>query len=558
MKRWTKSVIPRFAGMAGMKGTFKWRLLIILVVLIGALIYCFPTLATLTKEPLSWWPSFFPQDTIHLGLDLQGGMHLILEVQTDKAVESSVERIKNDLKNDLKKEGIFTIYIDRVQGDKIEVVLLNPDVKQRFDPYLKEQYPILKQISDAQIEGDRVKVLLTMDPKQLDEIKKSAVDQALETVRNRIDQFGVSEPEIARQGQNRILIQLPGVEDPQRAKELIGKTALLEFKLVDDVNSLQRALAGDIPFGDVILYQRTEDPKTGAVRKIPFLIKDKTLMTGDALQDARVRFDQYNNLPYISLTLKSLGAREFDRITAENVGKRLAIILDNNIYSAPVIKSRISGGQAVIEGGFGGPRGLDEAKDLAIVLRAGSLPAPVDILEERTVGPSLGRDSIIKGIKSIIIGGILVILFMIVYYKAAGIVADMALIMNLIIIMGALAILKATLTLPGIAGLVLTVGMAVDANVLIFERIREELRLGKTPMAAIDAGYSKAFLTIMDANVTTLIAALVLLQFGTGPIKGFAVTLSIGIVASMFTAIVATRFVFDLFLSKVRVKRLSI
>jgi len=540
--------------MAGMKGTFKWRLLIILVVLIGALIYCFPTLATLTKEPISWWPKVFPQDKIHLGLDLQGGMHLILEVETDKAVESHVERIKNDLKNDLKKEEIFTIYLDRVQGDKIEVVLLNPDVKQRFDPYLKDEYPILKQISDSQIEGDRVKVLLEMDPKQIDEIKKSAVDQALETVRNRIDQFGVSEPEIARQGQNRILIQLPGVKDPQRAKDLIGKTALLEFKLVDDVNSLQRALAGDIPFGDVILYQRAEDPKTGAVRKIPFLIKDKTLMTGDALQDARVRFDQYKNTPYIFLSLKSVGAREFDRITAENVGKRLAIILDNNVYSAPVIKQRISGGEAVIEGSFT----LDEAKDLAIVLRAGSLPAPVQILEERTVGPSLGRDSINKGIKSIIIGGILVVLFMIIYYKAAGIVADMALIMNLIIIMGALAILKATLTLPGIAGLVLTVGMAVDANVLIFERIREELRVGKTPMAAIDAGYSKAFLTIMDANVTTLIAALVLLQFGTGPIKGFAVTLSIGIVASMFTAIVATRFVFDLVLSKVRVKRLSI
>jgi preprotein translocase subunit SecD len=364
----------------------------------------------------------------------------------------------------------------------------------------------------------------------------------------------VSEPEIARQGQNRILIQLPGVKDPQRAKDLIGKTALLEFKLVDDVNSLQRALAGDIPFGDVILYERQEDPKTGAVRKIPYLIQDKTLMTGDALQDARVRFDQYNNLPYISLSLKPVGAREFDRITAENVGKRLAIILDNTIYSAPVIKQRISGGQAVIEGSFT----LDEAKDLAIVLRAGSLPAPVQILEERTVGPSLGRDSINKGIKSIIIGGILVVLFMIIYYKAAGLVADLALIMNLIIIMGALAILKATLTLPGIAGLVLTVGMAVDANVLIFERIREELRVGKTPMAAIDAGYAKAFLTIMDANVTTLIAALVLLQFGTGPIKGFAVTLSIGIVASMFTAIVVTRFVFDLVLSRVRVKRLSI
>ena len=542
--------------MAGMKGTFKWRLVIILIVLIGALIYCFPTLATLAKEPPSWWPKFLPQDKIHLGLDLQGGMHLVLEVETDKAVESNIERIKNDLKNDLKKEKIFATYVDRVQGDKIEVVLLNPEVKEReggFDDYLKEKYPILKEVNSSQ-EGDRVKVLLAMDPGQIEEIKKSAVDQALETIRNRIDEFGVSEPEIARQGQNRILIQLPGVKDVQRAKDLIGRTALLEFKLVDDVNSLQRALAGEIPFGDVILYQRVEDPKTGAVRKVPYLIQDKTLMTGDALQDARVRFDQYNNRPYVSLSLKSIGAREFDRITAENVGRHLAIILDNNVYSAPVIKQRISGGQAVIEGSFT----LDEAKDLAIVLRAGSLPAPVQILEERTVGPSLGQDSINKGIKSIVIGGILVVLFMIIYYRAAGIVADLALIMNLIIIVGVLAAFRATLTLPGIAGLVLTVGMAVDANVLIFERIREELRLGKTPMAAIDAGYAKAFLTIMDANITTLIAALVLLQFGTGPIKGFAVTLSIGIVASMFTAIVVTRFVFDLVLGRVRVKRLSI
>ena len=542
--------------MAGMKGSFRWRLVIILIVFIGALIYCFPTLGTLAKEPPSWWPKFFPQDKIHLGLDLQGGMHLILEVETDKAIESHIERIKNDLKNDLKKEKIFATYVDRVQGDKIEVVLLNPEVKEReggFDDYLKEKYPILQEVDSSQ-EGDRVKVLLAMDPKQIEDIKKSAVDQALETIRNRVDEFGVSEPEIARQGHNRILIQLPGIKDVQRAKDLIGRTALLEFKLVDDVNSLQRALTGEIPIGDVILYQRVEDPKTGAVRKVPYLIKDKTLMTGDALQDARVRFDQYNNRPYVSLSLKAVGAREFDRITAENVGRHLAIILDNNVYSAPVIKQRISGGQAIIEGSFT----LDEAKDLAIVLRAGSLPAPVQILEERTVGPSLGQDSINKGIKSIIIGGILVVLFMIVYYKAAGTVADMALIMNLIIIMGALAILGATLTLPGIAGLVLTVGMAVDANVLIFERIREELRLGKTPMAAIDAGYAKAFLTIMDANITTLIAALVLLQFGTGPIKGFAVTLSIGIVASMFTAIVVTRFVFDLVLSRVRVKRLSI
>jgi preprotein translocase subunit SecD len=536
--------------MAGTQSKFRWRLLLILIVFIGALVYIFPTL---TRETPSWWPQFLPQDKIHLGLDLQGGMHLILEVETEKAVESSMERIKNDLKNDLKKERIFYTYLDRVQGDKIEVVLLNPDVKEKFDPYLKDEYPLLKEI-DFKQEGDRVKVLVGIGADYKRDLERSAVDQALETIRNRIDEFGVAEPEIARQGTNRILIQLPGVDDPQRAKGLIGKTALLEFKLVDDEFSLQRALAGEIPFGDVILYQRKEDPKTGAVRKIPFLLKDRTLMTGDALKDARVRFDQYNNMPYITLSLKPIGAREFDRITADNVGRRLAIILDNNVYSAPVIKQRISGGEAVIEG----IPTLEEAKDLAIVLRAGSLPAPVRILEERTVGPSLGQDSIDKGIRSIIIGGILVVLFMIIYYKLSGTVADVALIMNLIIIMGVLAVFRATLTLPGIAGLVLTVGMAVDANVLIFERIREELRLGKPPRAAIEAGYSKAFLTIMDANVTTLIAALVLLQFGTGPIKGFAVTLSIGIVASLFTAMVVTRFIFDLFLSKVRVKQLSI
>jgi preprotein translocase subunit SecD len=537
--------------MTGTQSKFKWRLVLILIVFIGAVVYCLPTLP---MEPLAWWPKFFPQDKIHLGLDLQGGMHLILEVETAEAVESEMERIKNDLKNDLNKEKIFAVSVERVQGDKIEVLLLNPEVKKKFDVYLDDEYPILKQVGDPQQEGDRVKVFLEMDPRQIADIKKSSVEQALETIRNRIDEFGVSEPEIARQGTDRILIQLPGVDDPQRAKKLIGDTALLEFKLVDEGYDVGRALAGDIPFGDVILYERQEDPKTGAVRKIPYVIQDKALMTGDALKDARVRFNEFNR-PEVTLSLNAAGARQFDRITAENVGRRLAIILDNNVYSAPVIEERISGGEARIKSTT---FTLEEAKDLAIVLRAGSLPAPVKILEERTVGPSLGQDSIRKGITSIIIGGILVVLFMIIYYKAAGIVADLALIMNLLIIMGVLAAFKATLTLPGIAGLVLTVGMAVDANVLIFERIREEVRMGKPPRAALEAGYSKAFLTIMDANVTTLIAALVLLQFGTGPIKGFAVTLSIGIVASLFTAMVVTRFVFDLVLSKVRVKRLSI
>jgi preprotein translocase subunit SecD len=532
-----------------MTRSLQWRFLLIFAVLIGAAIFVYPTFV---KELPSWWPAFFPQDKIHLGLDLQGGMHLTFEVEADKAVESSAERIKNDLGNNLKKERIFYTYIDRVQGNKIEVVLLNPDVKKNFDSYLKEQYPTLKEATSRQ-EGDRVKVLLEMDPRQIDEIKKSAVDQALETIRNRVDQFGVAEPDISRQGENMILIQLPGIKDPERAKELIGKTALLEFKLVDEEYDVGRALAGDIPFGDVILYEREVDPKTGAVRRIPYLIKDKTLMTGDALKDARVRLDQ-NNMPYVGLSFHPAGAGLFEQITGDNVGRRLAIVLDGTVYSAPVIRQRIGGGEAIIEGRFS----MEDARDLAIVLRAGSLPAPIKILEERTVGPSLGQDSINKGIKATMIGGLLVIIAMIAYYRLAGFVANIALILNMVLLLAALAALRGTLTLPGIAGIALTVGMAVDANVLIYERIREEMRLGKPAGAALEAGYTRAFLTIMDSNVTTIIAALVLLQFGTGPIKGFAITLSIGIAASMFTAIVVTRFIFDFVLNNFRVKRWSI
>ncbi len=532
-----------------MTRSLQWRFLLILAILIGAAIFLYPTFV---KELPTWWPKFFPQDKIHLGLDLQGGMHLTFEVEADKAVESSVEQMKNDLGNNLKKENIFYTYLERAQGNKIEVVLLNPDVKAKFDSYLKEQYPILKEAT-SQSEGDRVKVLLEMDPRQIAEIKKSAVDQALETIRNRVDQFGVAEPEIARQGENMILVQLPGIKDPERAKELIGKTALLEFKLVDEEYDRSRALAGNIPIGDVILYERVTDPQTGAITKVPFLIKDKTLMTGDVLKDARVKPDQ-NNRPYVGISFHPAGARLFEQITGDNVGKRLAIILDNNIYSAPVIRQRIAGGEAIIEGRFT----MEDARDLAIVLRAGSLPAPVKILEERTVGPSLGQDSINKGIKATLIGGLLVLIAMILYYRMAGFVANIALILNIFLLLAALAALHGTLTLPGIAGIALTVGMAVDANVLIYERLREEMRLGKPPGAALAAGYTRAFLAIMDSNVTTVIAALVLLQFGTGPIKGFAITLTIGLAASMFTAIVVTRFIFDFVLNNFRVKRWSV
>ena len=393
-----------------------------------------------------------------------------------------------------------------------------------------------------------------LDSKQSDQIKKNALDQALETIRNRIDQFGVSEPEITLQGTDRILIQLPGVKDPQRAKSLIGRTALLEFKLVDEEGDIEAALKGNIPEGDILLYQRVVDPKTGGVKKVPYLLKEKTLMTGEILKDARVALDSQFHEPYIALEFDDIGAKLFEQITGANVKKRLAIILDDNVYSAPVIQERIAGGRAQITGRFT----TDEANELAIVLRAGALPAPVRIIEERTVGPSLGQDSIRMGIISVLISAGLVVLFMIFYYRVAGMIADVALILNTILVFAILALFRATLTLPGIAGLVLSIGMAVDANILIHERIKEELRWGKTPRAAIDQGYHRAFTTIIDSNVTTIIAALFLYQFGTGPVRGFAVTLFWGITANIFTAVFVTRWIFDYLTLKVRVKKLSI
>ena len=375
----------------------------------------------------------------------------------------------------------------------------------------------------------------------------------METIRNRIDQFGVTEPEIIPEGDNRIMVQLPGIKDPERAKNLIGKTALLEFKLVDDEHSVDEALRGNVPEGSVIAYGARED-RHGGRGQVPYLLKNKTLLTGASLETAKVQISDRYGEPHVAIKFNSQGAMDFDRITNENVRKRLAIVLDGVVHSAPVIQERISGGQAQITGNFT----QDEARDLAIVLRAGALPAPVNTLEETTVGPSLGSDSIRQGIIAALIGFALVVIFMAFYYRLSGLVADSVLILNIIVLLGILAAFKATLTLPGIAGIVLVIGMAVDANVLIFERVREELRIGKTPSAAIDAGYGKAFITILDANITTLIAALFLFAFGTGPIKGFALTLSIGIVVSMFTAIFVTRAIFDYFIWNRGAKKISI
>jgi preprotein translocase subunit SecD len=364
----------------------------------------------------------------------------------------------------------------------------------------------------------------------------------------------VREPQIVAEGEDRIVVQLPGVKDQQRAIELVGKTALLEFKLVDEGASVEEALKGNLPEEDQLLYMKNVDSQTGRLSRTPILVRKRAVLTGDTIKTARVNFQSQAGGAYVSLSFDNRGAQIFDRVTAENVKRRLAIVLDDTVYSAPVIQERISGGEAQITGSFT----PEEASDLAIVLRAGSLPAPVKIIQNVSVGPSLGRDSIQKGIRAALIGGFLVIGFMLVYYRFAGLVADVALVFNILFLLAGMALLEATLTLPGIAGIILAIGMAVDSNVLIFERIREELRSKKTVRASIDAGYDKAFWTVVDSHVTTLITSMILFQFGTGPIKGFAVTLSMGVAINLFTALVCTKVVFDYLNAKRPMQALSI
>ena len=419
-----------------MTKNLQWRILIALGVIIFAVLGMLPI-----------------QEKINLGLDLQGGMRLVLKVDTDKIPE---------------------------------------------------------------------------------EAREDAPNRALEIIRNRIDQFGVREPLIQRQGKNAIVVQLPGVTDRDRAIELIGKTALLEFKIVEDSEELnQRASAGDVPEG----YELKQEGKQ------TLLLRKNVELTGDTLISAEVKFDQSRfNEAYIAIEFNSKGAAIFSEVTSQNIGKRLAIVLDGKIHSAPRINEKIPSGRASITGRFT----VEEAGDLAIVLRAGALPAPIYIEEERTVGALLGRDSIESGIRASLIGVALVLGFMVIYYLFSGIIASIAMLLNFAIVLGVLGWLHTTLTLPGIAGMILVIGMAVDANVLIYERIREELSTGKHIRSAISSGYHKAFTTILDSNITTLIAAMLLFKFGTGPIRGFGVTLSIGILASMFTAIFVTRIIFDL------------
>ena len=534
-----------------MRQSVLTRIIIFGMATLAALIYLVPTFVSALP---AWWTSILPAEKIHLGLDLQGGSHLVLEVKVDKAIEHHVERLRGDLINKFREKGITGVSVDRVDGAQI-VVKVPAANSEQARGVIKGEFGNLTEAKTPQTSGGSTEFFLTLSREELRNLRETIVDQSLETIRNRIDQFGVSEPIIQRQGQQNILVQLPGIQDPQRAKDIIGKTALLEFKLVDDNANVEEAVKSGAPPGRQVLYGQVGKAGTGgSVEKVPYVLESRTLMTGEYIQDARVRPGEQLQGPSVELILNNQGARQFEQITAANVKRRLAIILDNSVYSAPVIQERIGGGRASITGSFD----IKEARDLSIVLRAGALPAPVEIAEERTVGPSLGQDSINQGVMSFIVGGALVVIFMIAYYKGAGLVAVVALLFNVLYMIALLAGFQAVLTLPGIAGVVLTIGMAVDANVLIHERIREEIRAGRAVRSAVDAGYQNALPAILDSNITTFLSGVILFQFGTGPVKGFAVTLCIGILTTVITAVYLTRIYYDYRIGARRLERISI
>jgi preprotein translocase subunit SecD len=497
------------------------------------------------KLPL---PAYFDtMPKIQLGLDLQGGTHLLLEVKLQDAINHALKRRADDLSRALTDNKLEPPIVSQKPDGTVVVKLKNPTERTAFLSLIDKSFPdIVLATSENDGEGA---YRLNFKERDAIQLRNNAMDQALETIRNRIDQLGVRETTVQKEGDSDILVQLPGIQDPERAKELIGKTAVLEFRFLDDKNSLADALKnGPLP-GDEILSGPAQTE--GAQQ---YLVETNVLMTGDVVTDARVRPGTRLEGPYVEVKLDKRGADAFAAITAENVGRHLAIVLDRTVYSAPVIKEPIPGGDVQITGSFS----FEDAHELAIVLRSGALPAPVEIIEERTVGPSLGRDSIRQGELSFIVGAIAVLAFMAVYYNGAGVLADFGLTLNILLLVCVMAALQATLTLPGIAGIVLTLGMSVDANVLVNERMREELRAGKSPREAVKVGYERAWSAIRDSNISTFVAGLILFQFGTGPVKGFAVTLCVGVLTGVFSCFVVTRAWYDYKISMRRLNAISV
>lgn len=492
-------------------------------------------------------PGFFDSlPKIQLGLDLQGGTHLLLEVKLDEAVTNALSRRADDINRELVKNKLTAADTSMVDG-ALQITLKDPNERDAFVDLIQKSFPELTLSSVPNVAGAVYKA--SFSAREAIQVRSNAMDQALETIRNRIDQLGVRETTVVREGDNDILVQLPGIQDPEQAKELIGKTAVLEFKLLDDSHSVSDALKDGPPPGDEIL---SGTPQEGG--PVSYLVQSPVLLTGDVVTDARVRPGGRLESPYVTVQLDRRGADVFGAITSANVGHHLAIVLDRTVYSAPVIKEPIPGGDVQISGNFS----IEQAHQLAIVLRSGALPAPVEIIEERTVGPSLGRDSIRQGELSFIVGALAVLIFMAIYYNGAGLLADFGLTLNILMLVCVMAALQATLTLPGIAGIVLTLGMSVDANVLVNERMREELRAGKSPREAVKVGYERAWSAIRDSNISTFVAGLILFQFGTGPVKGFAVTLCVGVLTGVFSCFVVTRAWYDYKIYQRRLTAISV
>ncbi|SHO52313.1 protein translocase subunit SecDF [Desulfopila aestuarii] len=543
-----------------MTTSLRLKLGVVVCLVLLSVITILPSFYTATP---SWWKKYMAPGGLHLGLDLQGGMHLVLKVDLERAAQNTLELVATDLKERLAEESISVVQSKSLEAGTVIFTLPNANAVEQVNALAKDDPDV-----DLRIEteaGSFPRIFITLSKEKNSYIRANAVNQSLEILRNRIDQFGVAEPVIIRQGDDEIVIQLPGVKDPKRALKLLGDTAQLEFKMVaepeglnivklvdeavrsgkwhqgEGIKKLNQELENLLPKDTSVYFEKEIDPATKVETSRPLLLQNKIIMTGDMIKDAQVRIGGTFNEPYVSLDMTGSGSKVFGTVTEKNVGRRMAIVLDDIVRSAPVIREKILGGSAQISGSFT----HEEATDLAIILRVGALPAPVDIIQNMTVGASLGQDSIQQGITSGILGSLLVIGFMLIYYRLSGVIANTAMVLNILFLFAGLAILSATLTMPGIAGIVLSIGMAVDSNVLIFERMREESALGKSIKSSIDGGFSKAFLTIVDAHVTTLITALALFLFGTGPVKGFAVTLSLGIIFNLFTSINYSHWVFN-------------
>lgn len=569
-----------------MKRSWWLRFVLFLVVAVTSIMMIIPTVMDYDEE------SNFPvKSRISMGLDLQGGLYMILGIDFAQVYRDEVQtyarRIVSlvDDQAGIKAE-LGEVTVVEPLDPKIIMTFKSAEDKERSRELMREFFQGQMRVTadpDLTLELALTRVLKT-------QIEEQSVGKSIEVIRNRIDEFGVTEPEIVSQGNDRIIVALPGVRDIERAKDLIGQTARLEFRMVNDDVSFQSVqvlldkaraagiefdinktrfsdylrelnsyLREDLPAGYELAFERRTGPSQDLANAVPYLVDNEAKMTGDALQDARVLIDPQKNEPYVSLEFKSAGARTFEEITGANIGKRMAIILDGNVYSAPTIQARIGGGRAQITlGGSGFNTAMNDARDLALVLRAGALPVQLDFLEQRTVGPSLGADSIDSARYASFIGCAVVFLFILVYYKISGAIAMFTLAVNVLLVLAALVGLEATLTLPGIAGIALTVGMAVDGNIIIYERIREEVRKGVSNFKAVEGGFDSAFWTILDANVTTALAGFMLLNFGTGPIRGFAVTLLIGIFATVYSCYFIGKMLFELYMDKVDGEDLSI